>query len=587
MWVSRNIIFLSLFIFLSAVGIVIYLISFQPINTNVSYPSIDSTNSLSDPIMKKVIWIFWEKGWQTAPYLPQKVLLSWKFHNPDWHIEELTMDRLSDFVDLARLKHTMTIQAKSDMIRLMILSKYGGVWVDASLLCLQPLDNWIWAVLPRNGFWMYSRECSWFMIAASNSFIAQAWLDAAIKYWEIREEPSGEVGGVSNYRWMDGTLKDARANNKSLDAKVSAMLFISCGSLCGPSTFYLRDCMYEVNMPLHEDIRKCFDETPPYVVKLTVHGRCGLPPVGPQNMKLTNGIYAILASFGNVSMAVSGRQPLSIFDTSNLMGSLRKIAPPTTNNVSSIKFKSKPLDFDGSIVALKALARDIDHYEETRTFGCNMMENNLCDVPRSSEQCVAISYSTSTGVKFETELEKQTGCTVYLLNPKANHSAELSTNVYFMKFGAPVRVLSKEENELLPLYERQQSTDDNGVLISPAAFTKTFAPGKHISILKMDCEGCEYQLYDDTLLFDPDFFAKVYQFVVQVHLSRLWLRSHAELVGYGRLVSLLFDYGFKLRHTRIDHCNPKDEETGVLQDLIDIGYFKTGRGHCENHIFSK
>jgi hypothetical protein len=156
-----------------------------------------------------------------------------------------------------------------------------------------------------------------------------------------------------------------------------------------------------------------------------------------------------------------------------------------------------------------------------------------------------------------------------------------------MKFGAPVRVLSTEENELLPLYERQQLTGDSGVVISPAAFTKTFAPGKHISVLKMDCEGCEYQLYDDTLSFDPEFFAKVDQFVVQVHLSRLWLRSHAELLGYGRLVSLLFDYGFKLRYTRREHCNPKDEETGVLQDLIDIGYYKTGRGHCEKHLFSK
>ena len=335
MWVSGNKIFLSLFIFLSAVGVVIYLISFLSINTNVSYPTIDSTNSLGDPIMKKVIWIFWEKGWQTAPYLPQKVLLSWKFHNPDWHIEELTMDTLANFVDLARLKPTMTIEVKSDMIRLMILSKYGGVWVEASMLCLQPLDNWIWAVLPRNGFWMYSRECSWFMIAASNSFIAQAWLEAAIKYWETRTEPSGEVGGVSNYRWMDGTLKDARANNKSLDAKISAMVFINCGSLCGPSTFYLRDCMYEVNMPLHEDIRKCFDETPPYVAKLTLHGRCGSPPVGPQNMQLTNGKYAILTSFANVFMADNVRKPLPIFDTSNLIGSL--IAP---RKHLSGKFKS-------------------------------------------------------------------------------------------------------------------------------------------------------------------------------------------------------------------------------------------------------
>jgi mannosyltransferase OCH1-like enzyme len=40
-----------------------------------------------------------------------------------------------------KLKPNMTIQAKSDMIRLHVLSTHGGVWADSTMLCLQPLDS--------------------------------------------------------------------------------------------------------------------------------------------------------------------------------------------------------------------------------------------------------------------------------------------------------------------------------------------------------------------------------------------------------------------------------------------------------------
>ena len=36
-----------------------------------------------------------------------------------------------------------SIQAKSDIIRVELLSAYGGIWVDATVYCNEPFSNWL------------------------------------------------------------------------------------------------------------------------------------------------------------------------------------------------------------------------------------------------------------------------------------------------------------------------------------------------------------------------------------------------------------------------------------------------------------
>jgi hypothetical protein len=43
---------------------------------------------------------------------------------------------------------------------------------------------------------------------------------------------------------------------------------------------------------------------------------------------------------------------------------------------------------------------------------------------------------------------------------------------------------------------------------------------ERVTILKADCEGCEYSLARDVLEEDPDFFQHIDQFTVEVHYSR-------------------------------------------------------------------
>lgn len=197
----------------------------------------------------------------------------------------------------------MTIQARTDVFRLLLLARYGGVWADASMLCMQPLDNWIHTSLKENGFWMYD-ICSWFMIAAKNSTFASIWRDLAIEYWSVRDKPSGNVGGRDDYFWMDGVMYAALDRDASLRKYLEFGKNVNCGDSCGPHMFFQNECEYEVNQPLREPVRICMDTKPPFALKMTLHARCGSPPISyTANSTLTNGHYAIYTSLKNFSIS--------------------------------------------------------------------------------------------------------------------------------------------------------------------------------------------------------------------------------------------------------------------------------------------
>lgn len=148
--------------------------------------------------MRKVIWTLWFQGWDSAPNLVKACLESWKSHNPDWEIRALDADNLQDFLTADSDKvlppfDDVPLAAKSDLVRIALLRKFGGVWVDATLYCLRPLDEWLPAVM-QSGFFAFARPkpdrllSSWFLAAESNHRIITHWFDACHFYWHGRTE---------------------------------------------------------------------------------------------------------------------------------------------------------------------------------------------------------------------------------------------------------------------------------------------------------------------------------------------------------------------------------------------------------------
>lgn len=101
----------------------------------------------------KTIWMMWDKGFERAPQFVRRARDSWQAYNPDWEVKALNMsetitltgvlDPKSEYyVPWDRFKR-MGIQHKADVLRVTLLAKYGGLWVDASLQANKPLSEWM------------------------------------------------------------------------------------------------------------------------------------------------------------------------------------------------------------------------------------------------------------------------------------------------------------------------------------------------------------------------------------------------------------------------------------------------------------
>ena len=156
--------------------------------------------------LNRVIWLLWFQGWHSCPRLVKDVRTSWYFHNSadGWRIVELDSLTIGKYVGLSDCERGLNLAAQSDLVRLRLLSRYGGVWADATMLCMRPLDDWIEDALPSTGcgFWMYHGRdrargpASWFMVSKKGSYLADTWSHAATDYWEQSR--------VDNeYFWMD------------------------------------------------------------------------------------------------------------------------------------------------------------------------------------------------------------------------------------------------------------------------------------------------------------------------------------------------------------------------------------------------
>jgi hypothetical protein len=90
----------------------------------------------------KIIWTYWHE--EKLPDIIQKCIATWKQHNPTYEINILNDKNLSKYlpdISFDKYKFATTHQRKSDMIRLNILAKYGGVWSDASIIMNKSLDD--------------------------------------------------------------------------------------------------------------------------------------------------------------------------------------------------------------------------------------------------------------------------------------------------------------------------------------------------------------------------------------------------------------------------------------------------------------
>ena len=218
------------------------------------------------PTSGKTVWILWFQGWDSAPKVAQDVKRSWVELNPEWNVRAISDADLPSLIPgvMDGLPDGMSAAARSDVVRLNLLSTYGGVWADSTMLCMRPLEDWVYPAVEPSGFWMYHGganergPASWFIVSQKGSYIIERWKAACEAYWKGRSEPH-------DYFWMDSLFHDLLSSDPEFDAQWSRVPYVSCEA--SGQAHALAGRYSDVDPDIQDALRK----SPPYALKLTRH----------------------------------------------------------------------------------------------------------------------------------------------------------------------------------------------------------------------------------------------------------------------------------------------------------------------------
>lgn len=149
----------------------------------------------------RIIWFCWLQGMEQAPDLVHVCHESLKRHLPDREIKLIDGENWRDFVELPGYvvrkweKGRIPAANFSDLLRLELLIKYGGTWIDATVLCTGepacgvPLsvyldaDLFLFQYTPA-GTTQGIRISNWFITSCTNNPVLMAVRDMLYAYWK-------------------------------------------------------------------------------------------------------------------------------------------------------------------------------------------------------------------------------------------------------------------------------------------------------------------------------------------------------------------------------------------------------------------
>ena len=86
--------------------------------------------------LPKIVWCFWDK--QPLPPIIETITNNWKKLMPDWTFHILSNETLHNFIDIPFNISHLNVAHQTDIFRLHLLEKYGGVWMDCGIIVNDP-----------------------------------------------------------------------------------------------------------------------------------------------------------------------------------------------------------------------------------------------------------------------------------------------------------------------------------------------------------------------------------------------------------------------------------------------------------------
>jgi len=249
-------------------------------------------------MLQKNIFLLWLQGWEHAEWLNKQIAESWEIKNPGWKIHYIDFENLKNYVhDIDYIydeQKQISPQAKSDIIRLSLLKNHGGIWADATLLCMRPLDHWVHEAVEPAGLWMYHGHgggmgkehgpASWFIVSKKNGYMINKWKEECDTYWNTNSY-------AQNYFWMDSLFRHLFETDDHFKHLWGKVPYIYCES--DGESHTLSHYKMENNTP---HLKHLFEKKPPHVLKFRSCWHKVFPDVTTQDCLDSNGYFAIRLS---------------------------------------------------------------------------------------------------------------------------------------------------------------------------------------------------------------------------------------------------------------------------------------------------
>ena len=143
------------------------------------------------------IWICWFQGIDNAPNIVKMCYQSVLKNNPDKDVTLITKDNFLEYVDFPKYilekweKGIITHTHMTDLLRLELLIRYGGMWLDATVFCTAKppkyffeSDLFFFQVLKPGKDGNANYISSWLIEAKTNNRILMATRELCYAYWK-------------------------------------------------------------------------------------------------------------------------------------------------------------------------------------------------------------------------------------------------------------------------------------------------------------------------------------------------------------------------------------------------------------------
>lgn len=227
----------------------------------------------------KVIYSLWFQGRDQAPEVVKANFLRWEKLNPNYQLRILDLEDVGALLRGVNLGvQTLPPQALSDIVRARLLQANGGIWVDASLFPVRPLDDWLPHVVTEAGFFAFERPgpdrplSSWFLVNTPGHAILVRWWMEIERFWSQPRRlingipanpahvvsPNGSAAsGEFPYFWFHYLFQYLL----DTDAEVAAC-WHACTKISAGGPHHLQFLFSQPNSPTEIDIKRALNVAP-------------------------------------------------------------------------------------------------------------------------------------------------------------------------------------------------------------------------------------------------------------------------------------------------------------------------------------